>query len=494
MEITSSSLTESQMLTIIRDGLPPTNQPKKIIIVGAGMAGLVAGSLLKRAGHRVTIVEASERLGGRVLTLRAPFTDGHYLEAGAMRIPSTHQLTMAYIAKFGLPLNKFINSTPNDLLYVNGIKKRRWLYEQQPDMLRFPVAPHEKGKSADALALMAIGSLLDFIRQNPEQHWPLVIQEYDKYSMELFLRHNPLGASLSAAAVDKIKVMSGFEGFPELSFLEILRDFILFSPATLFYEISGGFGQLPQSFAPELQENVLFHHKMTKISQRGPKIAISGINLASSRSFQLKGDVAIVTVPFSVLQFVDVEPTSLFSFGKWKAIHQLHYVSATKIGLQFSRRFWEEEGLYGGQTICDLPLRFAYYPSHGFQQPGGTILASYTWEDDALPWISMSHDEQIRQVLRQLAILFDEQVYRTFVTGVVHNWATQPFAAGGFALFKPLQETELSAFLTAQEGPVPLAGEHTSPQYHGWIQGAIESGVRATVQGHSTPRPRASNA
>ncbi|MGN7470131.1 flavin monoamine oxidase family protein [Brevibacillus sp. SAFN-007a] len=434
MEITSSPLTESQMLAIIRDGLPQTKQPKSFLIVGAGMAGLVAGSLLKQAGHRVTIVEASERLGGRVFT-------------------------------------------------------RRWLYEQQPDMLRFPVAPSEKGKSADALALMAIGPLLDFINQNPEQHWPLVIQEYDKYSMELFMRFNPIGTSLSAAAVDKIKVLSGFEGFPELSFLEILRDFILFAPTSRFYEISGGLDQLPQSFAPILRENILFHHKMTKISQHGQKIAISGIDLASFRSFQLEGDIAIVTVPFSILQFVEVEPKSLFSFGKWKAINQLHYVSSTKIGLQFSTRFWEEHGLYGGQTISDLPLRFAYYPSHGFRQPGGTILASYTWEDDALPWISMSQDEQIRQALRQLAIIFGEQVYRTFVTGVVYNWATQPYTSGAFALFKPLQETELSMAMAAQEGPVLLAGEHTSSRYHGWIQGAIESGVRVAVQGHNSPHP-----
>jgi monoamine oxidase len=92
-------LSTNQMISIIRNGLPKTQIPKKIIIVGAGMAGLVSASLLKQAGHDVTILEASERMGGRIYTLRADFRDEQYLEAGAMRIPNTHLLTLEYITK-----------------------------------------------------------------------------------------------------------------------------------------------------------------------------------------------------------------------------------------------------------------------------------------------------------------------------------------------------------------------------------------------------------
>ena len=90
--------------------------PKKIVIVGAGMSGLVAGYELTRAGHNVTILEARERIGGRVLTLRTPFSDGHLAEAGAARIPPDHDMTLGYAEHFGLTLDPFY---PRSGLYVD---------------------------------------------------------------------------------------------------------------------------------------------------------------------------------------------------------------------------------------------------------------------------------------------------------------------------------------------------------------------------------------
>jgi monoamine oxidase len=115
-------LDESRYLEWINRGLPKTSHSKKVLIAGAGIAGLVAAGELKRAGHEVQIIEAQQRVGGRILTLRHPFSDGLFAEAGAMRIPTNHSLTLAYINKFGLKTIPFINHNPLAFAYFNGKK------------------------------------------------------------------------------------------------------------------------------------------------------------------------------------------------------------------------------------------------------------------------------------------------------------------------------------------------------------------------------------
>src|SRR3954462_3140680 len=88
-------------------GLRKNGPPKRIVILGAGLAGLAAAEELTNAGHTVTVLEARNRPGGRVYTLREPFTDGVYAEAGAGRIPSTHALTLQYVKRFNLQLDPF---------------------------------------------------------------------------------------------------------------------------------------------------------------------------------------------------------------------------------------------------------------------------------------------------------------------------------------------------------------------------------------------------
>ncbi|WP_017382049.1 flavin monoamine oxidase family protein [Paenisporosarcina sp. TG-14] len=477
-----------QMVSTIQHGLNKTQAPKKILIVGAGMAGLVAASLLKEAGHNVTILEASNRVGGRIYTKRSPFINGQYMEAGAMRIPNHHYFTLEYIKKFHLPVNSFINSTPNDLIYVNGIKTRQYLYKQNPDILDYPVAPHEKGKTAEELIQTVIQPVIDFINLNPLENWRWVIKEYDRYSMDGFLRYNPNGVTLSPGAIEMIKVLLAIEGLSELAFLDILRELIiLFNPTVSFYEITGGNDQLPQAFLPQLKEDILYRQKLTKIVQRNNQVTIYSMDTESLKPMETTCDICILTIPFSVMQFVEVEPHDSFSHNKWKAIRELHYVTSTKIGLQFKSRFWEDDGIQGGHTATDLPIRFSYYPSHGIGDNGpGVIIASYTWEDDAIPWIGLSEENRIQQALKNLATIHGQQVYDEFITGASYRWALNPYSGGAFSLFKPEQETELFHAISSPEGRVHFAGEHTALP-HGWIQGAIESGIRVAHEVNDLP-------
>jgi monoamine oxidase len=255
-----------------------------------------------------------------------------------------------------------------------------------------------------------------------------------------------------------------------------------------FYEIEGGNDRLPNAFLPQLKEDLYFGYQMTKIVQHENQVTIHSRHTLSQRPLTITGDLAIITIPFSLLSFVEIVPRHSFSHNKWKAIRELHYVASTKIGLQFKQRFWEREGIHGGKMMTDLPIRYAAYPSHLIGSTGsGIILASYTWEDDTLSWDNLEEGDRIRNALDNMATVHGKQVYEHFLTGASHSWSQYPFSGGAFSMFKPHQETELFPDIRAPEGRVHFAGEHTSTT-PAWVEGAVQSGIRVAHEVTNLPR------
>ncbi|WP_253907785.1 flavin monoamine oxidase family protein [Bacillus sp. WMMC1349] len=468
---------ERDMLNIIRNGLETSQFPKHIVIVGAGLAGLTAGSLLKDAGHKVTILEGNNRIGGRVYTPRFPFSHGLHFNAGPMRIPENHFLTLAYIKKFKLPIHLFINRTPQDIMYVNGIKTRLESFERNPSILKYPVAPHEQGKTAEELLNTVFDPIFNFIKQNPETNWKIVEYQFRNQSLRSFLYSH-----FSTGAIDMMGVLLDMEAYMGMSLIEVLRESIFFTSTTRFYEITGGMDRLPHAFLPQLNENIRLCKKMDKISQFQNNVTIHCMDQQTGQRCSVTGDLAIVTIPFTTLRFVKIEPYHTFSYYKRKAIRELNYTAATKIGIEFKSRFWERKGQFGGRLITDLPIRFTYYPSYGIGAGGpAVILASYTWADDALTWDGLSEGERIHYALKDLSEIYGNQVYSEFVRGVPFSWSQNPYSIGAFTVFEPGQELELYPYIPTPEGRIHFAGEHTSLT-HGWMQGAIESGIRAAYE------------
>ncbi|MED1089384.1 flavin monoamine oxidase family protein [Bacillus paramycoides] len=466
-------LSMEKMLQIIHEGLAKTNNPKRITIAGAGISGLVAASLLKEAGHEVTIIEANNRIGGRVYTIRKPFSTGLHFNAGPMRIPETHDLTLAYIRKFKLKLNLFINKTSSDIIYTNNIRTRLNVFENVPSVLGYPVLETERGKTAEELILEVLEPILNYIKKDPNKNWIIVEKKYKTYSLGSFLTEY-----YSDGAIDMIGVLLDMEAYMGMSLIEVLREMIFFTSTTKYYEITGGMDALPNSFLQQLKDNIFMSYKVEKIIQEDNKVMMQVNREKTLERFIITGDIAIVTIPFSALRFVEVQPYHLFSYFKRRAIRELNYIAATKIAIEFKSRFWERAGQCGGKSITDLPIRFTYYPSYGIHTPGAAIvLASYTWADEALTWDSLSNRERIRYALKNLAQIYGTVVYSEFVTGASFSWSQNPYSCGAFTAFEPGQELELFPYITPTAGGVHFSGEHTTLT-HGWMQGAIESGIR----------------
>lgn len=450
---------------------------KRVVVIGAGIGGLVAAYELKRVGHEVVLLEAQNRVGGRVWTCRS-FAPGLYAEFGAMRIPRVHELTLAYCEAFGLRLRPFLMGNPKTLVYVGGRRMTMQDADLDPDQLPFELAEHERGRTYTELWNEATRDVVERYRREGEAALAAIIADYDRYSIREFLQHR----GWSEGAIELYGVMSFREANMNAAVIEQLRE-IVGRAFEDMQEIVGGFDLLPNAFYSHLKENVRFGANVHAIEQSDGSVTVR-FKTESGR-FSETGDYAVCAIPFSILR--DIEVTPAWSREKQKAIRELNYNPSTKILFQTRTRFWERtDGIVGGTTSTDLPIRRICYPSHSDpSEPRGTLLASYTWGQDALRWGGMDEETRLEEALEDVAKVHPE-VVEEYEVGASHAWYNDRWARGAFALFEPEQETRLQDHIVRPEGRVRFAGEHCS-LWHAWIQGALESGIRAAREIHEDP-------
>ncbi len=447
-----------------------------MVVIGAGMAGLVAAFELARQGHDPLILEAQNRVGGRVYTLRS-FAPGLYAEAGAMRIPRVHDLTLKYWNLFGLSLRPFMMGNPKGLVHVGGKRMTAEEAHQQPGQLPFDVAEHERGRSVDDLWQDATRDLRELLDREGDAGWEQIVRDYDQYSLREFL----VLKGFSEGAIEMYGVINFVEADMNNAVIEELREDLGKSFEDM-QEIVGGTDMLPRALYGELQDRIRFGAEVFATDQDADSVTVHFKTEADR--FTERADYAICAIPFSVLR--QVEQLTSFSHEKQRAIRQLNYSASTKILFQVSDRIWEtDNGIYGGATVTDLPIRRINYPTPDPTTSRGVLLASYTWSQHALRWGAMDEETRLEEALDDVSRIHP-RIREVYEVGASHAWYDDRWANGAFALFAPEQQTELQADIVKPEGRIYFAGEHCS-LYHAWIQGALESG--SGLPRRSTRRP-----
>jgi monoamine oxidase len=423
----SAGLAPQRAWSFVPKPLPPAASAKRILVLGAGLSGLVTAYELTQAGHDVTILEAQMRPGGRVLTLREPFSDGLYAEVGPARIPDNHDVTLHYVKHFSLTLVPFY---PNKLsrIWLLGGKRIRVQEGTALDLSQVPfdLTAEERRLGLSGLFQKYIGGPLRAMGDPTVPDWPTgAVKAYDSVTMPEFLREH--GASHGA-----IQLLEYPFATPEddrSSFLWNLREFWYDSKETTRYKINGGTDLLPKAFAAKLRDRIHYGSPVVRIEQGSDKVRAIAVQHGTHHTFE--ADRLICTIPFPVLRNVEVQPP--FSEAKRRAIEQLTYDTVTRSILQCRTRFWQQEGC-NGFGFSDLAQEI-WHPS--FDQPGTRgLLVSYLTCGVGQRAGAMDHDKRVEFVSREV-----EKVYpglRDNLEGVITKvWQADPWVGGAAALPSP---------------------------------------------------------
>ena len=426
----------------------------RVVVAGAGLAGLTAARFLEHAGAEVTVVEARDRVGGRVHTLRG-FEGGQHAEAGADLIESEQSHVLGLADDFGLKTTRILRKGWG---FYGSSKGGRRTIRSAPDTFERAARRLEP----EIAAFKAAG------------------RRWDSGIGQLLARQSVAGWLKAARADGELSAgVRGLRGFfladPErLSLLQLVDQFASddIPGEGRMYRLVDGNDALPAAIAAGLRGRIMLNHVARRVARRGAALRVA---VDDGRLHQLTADYVVMALPASTMKKVAFVPS--LPDDQWRAITTLRYGPATRVLLQFDRRFWRRLGrptAYG----TDQPTGAVWDGNE--QQPGKPgILSLLAGGDAAREVQALIRAGGWNGLVRQLAWLGPPSrlLYATTV-----QWDKDAWARGGYAVFDPKFDPVLRSWLSRPAGRIAFAGEHTSDRWQGYMNGAIESGKRAALE------------
>jgi monoamine oxidase len=465
---------------------------RKVLVLGGGIAGMTAAYELGKLGYDVTLLEAASRPGGRCFSVRAGtrvtdtdgetqvcnFDEGLYYNCGPARIPGFH-VTLDYCRELGVAVEMMINRNPLAWDYATtGPLAGRRLRQKE-------VEGDQDGYVAELLAKAVSAKALDAeLGERDRENLLDYLAGFG--SLERDGRYVGSGRSRGYQVYPGAGENEGEVGQPlarsallarELGFRHFFLRSPLQQPAML--QIVGGTDQLAHAFVRKLGPTIVLNAPVRQLRQdeRGVHV-VYGVQ-GSQR--EVRADYAVCALPLTTLRDVMTD----FSLQLQAAIASVTYEKAGKIGLQFGRRFWEEDDhIFGGNSSTDQTITQIMYPSTGMLGKKGVLVGYYVFRAQALELQSMRHAQRLEAALWQGEKLHPP--YRQqFESGFSLAWGKMPWLQGSWAAWGEDGPRPPEYKLFCQPaGRVHFAGDAMSYQT-GWMAGAIESARRAVLNIHA---------
>lgn len=469
-----------------------------VVVLGAGLAGMLAAYELAKAGYKVLILEYQDRPGGRNYSVRGgdkivevggseqtcTFSAGNYLNPGPWRIPHHHRTLLHYCKAFGVELEPFVQMNHNVFVHRTGA------FGGKPQRYK-ELAVDFKGHVSELLSKsLNAGALDDKVGKEDKEKLLLAMREWGvlddnlaytsslKVSGQRGYDQPPGGGVGGAPTPSKVNGLSDVLASNVWTQMGFYFNYVM---QTTMFQPKGGMDMIGKGFAKQVGNMIRYNAKVTKVAQGAKGVTVSWEDLKTGQVSETKADWCVCTIPLPVLSQLDVQVGPKMK----AAIRAVPYNGQLKIGLEMRRRFWEEDySIYGGHSFTDQAIGLVSYPNNNFFQDGPAVLVgAFASNAGALQLTGMTPEQRIEAALAQGSVFHPAEYRKEFASGVSFAWSRQPWILGCTSRWTEESRAAHYQNLVALDGRIVLAGEHAT-YYGGWMEGSLLSALDAIERLH----------